>query len=390
MAGNQRQERKRNENKLDRGRVSLAEALGATQQHTVPVLPALDLSSYEQSPGAEASPTREVGQEPVRRNQRPAKAPANDNLPRSRETNASYARATRAHREAPLEKAEPETLVTMVAQPATPKLDREHGQPGPVEPAVTDSAVTDPEITRSMATAQLVLPDVIADSISMEKANQALPAQNTSSATLSAPSGLAVLEQETNAPAIFIRGARKPPRYHYARVVPRRSGSQPLVVQFLVAMTAVMVLFTIFTAVSPLGRSIASLGFVQVYADSIPWVPTATPRPKPTPVPVSNPPAAASLSEQAVINEIVSVFGGYSQGALNVARCESGYDPNAYNPYAVGDSHAEGVFQILYPSTWDTTSYANDSPYDANLNILAAYQIFSRDGDSWREWACQP
>jgi hypothetical protein len=105
---------------------------------------------------------------------------------------------------------------------------------------------------------------------------------------------------------------------------------------------------------------------------------------------VNNPPPGANPGTQAVINEIDSVFGGYAQGALNVARCESGYNPNAYNPYAIGTSHAEGVFQILYPSTWDTTVYANDSPYDANFNIHAAYQIFARDGDSWREWACQP
>jgi hypothetical protein len=111
--------------------------------------------------------------------------------------------------------------------------------------------------------------------------------------------------------------------------------------------------------------------------------PTATPKPKPA----ANAPGA-NPGTQAVINEIDSVFGSYSQGALNVARCESGYNPNAYNPYAIGTSHAEGVFQILYPSTWDTTTYASDSPYDANYNIHAAYQIFVRDGYSWKEWSC--
>jgi hypothetical protein len=187
-------------------------------------------------------------------------------------------------------------------------------------------------------------------------------------------------------PAVFIRGASKPPRYNYARVVPRRQGSRPAALQFTLAMMTVMVLFSIFTAASPLGRSVASLGFVQSYANSVPWAPTATPKPKPKPA-VYLPP---NPGPQAIISEIDAVFGGYSQGALNIARCESGYDPNAWNPYAVGNSHAEGVFQILYPSTWDTTSYAAYSPYNAYDNIHAAYQIFSRDGDSWREWACQP
>lgn len=99
---------------------------------------------------------------------------------------------------------------------------------------------------------------------------------------------------------------------------------------------------------------------------------------------------AANPGQQAVINEIRSVFGPYSAGALNIARCESGFNPNAYNRTPVGGAHAAGVFQILDTSTWRTTSYANQSPYNAYANIHAAYQIFSRDGHSWREWQCRP
>ncbi len=85
---------------------------------------------------------------------------------------------------------------------------------------------------------------------------------------------------------------------------------------------------------------------------------------------------------------INQVFGSYAGGALNVARCESGFNPLAYNPISNGGNHAEGVFQILYPSTWDGTSEAANSPYNAMANILAAHQIFVRDGYSWREWSC--
>jgi hypothetical protein len=251
-------------------------------------------------------------------------------------------------------------------------------------------------MTRALAQAQLVLPDVMADSISAEATTRVLPPLDPEETRLQTlgENRLQSLQEapgvEPESVTVFIRGASKPPRHHYARVVPRRQGSRPVLLQFMLAMLAAMLLFSIFTAASPLGSSVASLGIVQAYANSIPWVPTPTPKPKPKPALVNNPLPGANPGAQAIINEIVYVFGGYSQGALNVARCESGYNPNARNPYAVGNSHAEGVFQILYPSTWDGTSYASDSPYNASDNIYAAHQIFARDGDSWREWACQP
>lgn len=86
-----------------------------------------------------------------------------------------------------------------------------------------------------------------------------------------------------------------------------------------------------------------------------------------------------------VQGEIRAVFGPYAGAALAVAACESGYNPSAYN----ASSGASGVFQFLR-STWATTSYAGYSPFDASANIHAAYQVFQRDGYSWREWQCQP
>src|SRR3989440_3337136 len=115
----------------------------------------------------------------------------------------------------------------------------------------------------------------------------------------------------------------------------------------------------------------------------------------PTPVP-TNPPSAPTNptpppepsgqgSVAAMVNQI---FGPYAAGALQVAKCESGLNPGAYNPVSNGGSHAVGVFQILYPSTWMNTSEASSSPYNAQANILAAHEIFVRDGYSWREWSC--
>jgi hypothetical protein len=99
--------------------------------------------------------------------------------------------------------------------------------------------------------------------------------------------------------------------------------------------------------------------------------------------------SAPVTSGGSVQSMIQSVFGSYAGQALSVARCESGYNPGAYNGISVGGSHAEGVFQILYPSTWSGTSYSGYSPYNAWANIHAAYQIFARDGFSWREWVCR-
>jgi LysM repeat protein len=97
-----------------------------------------------------------------------------------------------------------------------------------------------------------------------------------------------------------------------------------------------------------------------------------------------------SYSGGSVTSMIEQVFGPYASGALHVASCESGLNPDATNPISIGGSHAAGVFQILYPSTWDGTSEAASSPYNAMSNILAAHDIFVRDGYSWREWVCQP
>ena len=103
---------------------------------------------------------------------------------------------------------------------------------------------------------------------------------------------------------------------------------------------------------------------------------------------VSTPPTTSSTGQSSVVTIINQVFGPYAPAALRVARCESGLNPGAYNPSSIGGSHAEGIFQILYPSTWMGTSQAASSPYNATANILAAHQIFVRDGYNWHEWSC--
>lgn len=187
--------------------------------------------------------------------------------------------------------------------------------------------------------------------------------------------------------ALLIRGSSKPPRIARRGARPRtlRRG---LVTQVAVALMA-LALFIGGVSTTPLGRNIAGITGFDAYANAIPWIPTPTPTPKPKPQ-VNVPSYANDPGKLAVANEIKAVFGGYATGAIAVATCESGLNPNARNTTPIGNSHAEGVFQILYPSTWNGTSYHNDSPYNYAANIRAAHEIFQRDGNSWREWACQP
>ncbi|RAQ97359.1 LysM peptidoglycan-binding domain-containing protein [Thermogemmatispora tikiterensis] len=100
----------------------------------------------------------------------------------------------------------------------------------------------------------------------------------------------------------------------------------------------------------------------------------------------SNQASTASQSVSGSIPQMIyQVFGSYGAQALSVAQCES-----SLNPYATNSSSgAAGLFQFL-PSTWATTSQAAYSPYNAAANIRAAYEVFARDGFTWREWSCQP
>lgn len=158
----------------------------------------------------------------------------------------------------------------------------------------------------------------------------------------------------------------------------------------VVALVAVAAtLLTALAVASPLGAGPGIGVAFQAYGNAMPWHAPAAPT---SPSAPANPPVTTSSNpgKQAIIDDIQTVFGQYSPGALNIARCESGYDPTARNTIAVAGSHAEGVFQILYPGTWNGTSYRSYSPYNSWANIRAAYEIFKRDGYSWREWACHP
>jgi LysM repeat protein len=128
---------------------------------------------------------------------------------------------------------------------------------------------------------------------------------------------------------------------------------------------------------------------IQSAAPTTTSVAPVAPIPTSTPAPIQAQPTTPGVNNVAStdVNGLIdAIFGSYAAGARNVAMCESGMNPDATNP----SSNAAGVFQILYPSTWDTTPEAGQSPYNAQANITAAHEIFVRDGYSWREWTCEP
>ena len=105
--------------------------------------------------------------------------------------------------------------------------------------------------------------------------------------------------------------------------------------------------------------------------------------------PAVAPPVAApktvAPSAGSVQDLIRQAFGPQGQAAvdwgLRVAACESGYNPNAYNP-----SGASGVFQFM-PGTFRGTPYGNQNIFDASANVNAAAWYYQQHGGG--AWSCK-
>lgn len=225
----------------------------------------------------------------------------------------------------------------------------------------------------------------LTESATARQANRARP-RRAKAPTPPPPAALAPQPAAERAPKaeatkpVIIAGTRHPS----TRRAPKAAhiGLRSKAARIVALAGIVVAVFGALAISAPLGAQGGLGGAFQAYANAAPW---SAPKPTATPRPVTG----ANPGQQAIIDDIQAVFGPYAPGALNIARCESSFDPNAYNATPVAGSHAQGVFQILYPSTWNTTSYRDYSPYNSWANIRAAYEIFKRDGYSWREWACK-
>jgi transglycosylase-like protein with SLT domain len=101
--------------------------------------------------------------------------------------------------------------------------------------------------------------------------------------------------------------------------------------------------------------------------------------------PAAAPAIFVPVGPAAIIADIEKAFSPLGQTAVNwglrVAKCESGYNPNAVNPY----SGTEGLFQFM-PSTWRSTPYGSHNVFDPWYNSLGAAWLYHRDGPS--QWQC--
>ena len=112
-----------------------------------------------------------------------------------------------------------------------------------------------------------------------------------------------------------------------------------------------------------------------------PAPPRVTKPPAPAPAPA---PASCDAScVQALIRQAFAPYGqtGIDWG-LRVARCESGYNAQAYNP--AGPYY--GVFQFSM-STFKATPYGNQNIFDASANVNAAAWKYGQGGAG--AWGCQ-
>ncbi len=109
-------------------------------------------------------------------------------------------------------------------------------------------------------------------------------------------------------------------------------------------------------------------------------VPAAAPAPAPAPAPPAN------YGSGSIQDMIRSVFAPYGPAAvdwgLRVARCESGYNPNAVG----GGGAYFGLFQFM-PATFRNTPYGNQNILDPFYNASAAAWKYSVSGGG--AWGCK-
>jgi Transglycosylase SLT domain len=106
----------------------------------------------------------------------------------------------------------------------------------------------------------------------------------------------------------------------------------------------------------------------------------------PAPAPPAAPPAMAPSGGGSIQDIILTAFAplgaGAQQWALRIAKCESGYNPNAVNR----SSGASGLFQFM-PSTWARLPWAGQSVFNPVANAQAAAYYYQHSGPG--PWSCK-
>lgn len=94
---------------------------------------------------------------------------------------------------------------------------------------------------------------------------------------------------------------------------------------------------------------------------------------------------------EAMVREAARKYGLDEERFVRIARCESGFNPNAVNKnYYAGGGNPSGVFQFI-PSTWTRMSnqagFGGQSVFDAYANVNTAAWGFANGRAS--EWECR-
>jgi hypothetical protein len=113
--------------------------------------------------------------------------------------------------------------------------------------------------------------------------------------------------------------------------------------------------------------------------------PAADPAPAPAPAPPSGTAEVCGFARSWVTDTIIAAANAYGQSPcqmLEVAYCESRFNPNAYHR----GSGAAGLFQFL-GGTWRSTPYRDYSVFNAWANAQAAAWMWSVGRRN--EWVCR-
>lgn len=98
--------------------------------------------------------------------------------------------------------------------------------------------------------------------------------------------------------------------------------------------------------------------------------------------PPAAPVAAGGSIQQIILDAFAPLGAGAQQWALRVAKCESGYNPNAVNR----GSGASGLFQFM-PATWASMPQHSQSVFNPVANAQAAAALYARSGPN--QWSCK-
>lgn len=105
----------------------------------------------------------------------------------------------------------------------------------------------------------------------------------------------------------------------------------------------------------------------------------------PTPTPIrTRPRVVVPFDKAPIVAYIESLWGARAQQAIAVFNCESGLNPNAFNPETA--SKLKGITKFSSYGVAQINAAFDERLYDYKFNLDVAYQMYLNRG--WRPWTC--